>query len=77
MKKCDVCGNSTFHNESVEEVFHLGQQMVLIENIPAQICDRCGDATFRRETVENIRKMIHGKRRPERQVKLNVFAYAG
>ena len=76
MKQCDVCGNRDFHDASVQEVFHIGSQMVLVENIPAVVCDRCGEATFSRETVEKIRRMVHGEKCPDRKINVDVFAYA-
>lgn len=76
MKRCDVCGNSTFRRESVEETFHIEGHLVLVEKIPAQVCGRCGEATFDRRTAEKIRRMVHDKKRPTRTVKVEVFAYA-
>jgi YgiT-type zinc finger domain-containing protein len=76
MTKCDVCGSTSFRRKQVEEVFHLGEQFVVVEGIPARVCDRCGDATFDRETTESIRRMVHGAKRPTRRVNVDVFAYA-
>ena len=76
MTKCDVCGNTTFHLEKVEEVFHIEEHVVMVEGVPARVCDRCGDATFARETTESIRRMVHGAKRPPRRVNMDVFAYA-
>lgn len=75
MRRCDVCGNATFHDERVEEVFRIDGQMVMVEHIPARVCDRCGDATFDRETVERVRRTVHGKNQPTRHVSLDVFAF--
>lgn len=74
--KCDGCGNSTFHSEGVEEVFHRQGHLVMVEGIPAQVCDRCGEATFDRETTETIRQMVHGQKRPSRREEVDVFAFA-
>jgi YgiT-type zinc finger domain-containing protein len=76
MIKCDVCGNTSFGRKQVEEVFHIGGQLVVVEGIPARVCDRCGDATFDRETTESIRRMLHGENRPTRRMNVDVFAYA-
>jgi YgiT-type zinc finger domain-containing protein len=75
MTKCDVCGNTAFHEERVEEIFRIGGQMVMVEHIPARVCDRCGDATFDRETVEQVRRTVHAGNRPVRRVNLDVFAF--
>ena len=76
MTRCDVCGNTTFHNRQVEEVFHIEDHRVLVEGIPARVCDRCGEAAFDRETVEASRQMVHGKQRPARREAVDVFAFA-
>ena len=75
MKRCDVCGNSTFHEERVEEVFRMDDRMVMVEQIPARVCNRCGDITFDRETVEKVRQTVHEKSPPIRHETLDVFAF--
>lgn len=74
MKHCDVCGNTTFHDDHVNEVFDIDGKMMMVENIAARVCDRCGEATFDRETVENVRQAVHGGAHPSRQISLDVFA---
>jgi len=76
MSKCNVCGNTTFHMENVEDIFHIDGQRVLVEDIPARVCNRCGDHTYAPEVAENIRRMVHGHKRPSRRERLDVFAYA-
>jgi len=75
MKRCDVCGNATFHEELLEEVFRIDGQMVMVERVPARVCDRCGEATFERETVEQVRRTVHGGNQPTRHASLDVFAF--
>lgn len=76
MFRCRVCGSTDAKPEQVSEVFHLGGQRVLVEDIPAQACVRCGDATFSRETTERIRRMVHGEAKPVREEKVGVFKFA-
>ena len=76
MKHCDECGNTSFHNERVDEIFHLDGRTAKVEGIPARVCDRCGDATFDRETVERVRHTVHGEQQPVRQERIHVFVLA-
>lgn len=76
MNKCDVCGHTSFHTKRTEEVFHIEENLVMVEGIPARVCDRCGDATFDRDTTESIRRMLHGQKRATRHVNVDVYAYA-
>ena len=32
---CDVCGNTIFHRAEVEETYHVGDKLVVVEGIPA------------------------------------------
>ena len=76
MRKCDVCGGSVFHRQSVQQVFDVAGQMALVEDIPASVCDRCGDATLDLQTAEHVRRMVHGEAHPRKRVNVDVFAYA-
>lgn len=76
MKKCEVCGNSVFHQEYVDEFFRVGGDTMLVEKVPAQVCERCGEATFCRETVEKVRRMVHEHSQPTRRVEVETFAFA-
>lgn len=73
--RCDVCGNATFHEERVDEVFRIDEHLVMVEHIPARVCDRCGEATFDRETVERVRCMVQDSKHPARHVNLDVLAF--
>lgn len=76
MHQCHVCGSTEFHDELVNEVFHVGGKPVPVENIPARVCARCGDIIFNRETTEKIRRRLHGEAKPVRSLNIDVFAYA-
>ena len=76
MNKCDVCGNTTFRPQQVDEVFRIGDQFLMVEGIPARVCERCGDATFDRQTAESIRHMAHAEHHPTRRMSVDVLAFA-
>jgi hypothetical protein len=40
------------------------------------VCSRCGEASFDHAIVENIRRMVHGAKRPSHCMSMDVFAYA-
>jgi YgiT-type zinc finger domain-containing protein len=62
--------------ELVNEVFLIDGNLILVENIPANICIHCGEATFSRETTEKIRRMVHGEAEPTKSIQVDVFAYS-
>jgi len=72
---CDVCGGSDFRQESVAEVFHVGDRYMLVEDTPATVCAKCGEKTFDAAVAEGIRHRLHGDGKPERSMTLEVSAY--
>ena len=75
MRKCDVCGSTSFHEAYRDEIFHIDGRMVMVQHIPALVCDRCEDATFSRETMEHVRQTVHGDQQPHRQMYMEVFDF--
>lgn len=75
MKKCDVCGNTVFHQETVDEFFRVGEDTILVEQVPAQVCDRCGEASFSRETVEKVRRIVQEHSTPAHRLEVEAFAF--
>jgi YgiT-type zinc finger domain-containing protein len=76
MFRCHVCGSIRAREELVNEVFQIDGKPVLVENIPAQVCERCGEQIFSKETAEKVRLLVHGKTKPAKSVKMDVFVYA-
>ena len=72
---CAVCGSDGHHEELVEEVFHIEDQYVLVDHIPAAVCNRCGDLTFSAETIEQVRVLVHGETEPAKSIPLRVFEF--
>jgi YgiT-type zinc finger domain-containing protein len=75
MFKCHICESSESHFEYVNEVFEIGNNFHLVENIPATVCSQCGDFFFSSETSEAIRVILHSKSEPIKSVVLDVFSY--
>jgi YgiT-type zinc finger domain-containing protein len=76
MFKCHVCGSTEARDELVSEIFQIDGRPVLVEKIPAKVCARCGEEVFSRETTEKVRMLVHGKAKPIKSVKMDVFAFA-
>ena len=76
MKKCEVCGETTFRMTTVNEVFNVEGRLVMVENVPARECARCGEVTFDRASAERIRRIVHDESHALRHINVDVFAYA-
>jgi YgiT-type zinc finger domain-containing protein len=75
LRRCDVCGNTLFRKESVDEVFQVEKQLVMVDHVPALVCERCGEKNFDRETVEWVRRAIHEEHPPSRKIVLEVLEF--
>jgi YgiT-type zinc finger domain-containing protein len=75
MFHCHVCGSTEAKEGIVNEVFQIDGKPILVEHIPATLCSRCGEPVFSMETTEKIRRMVHGKAKPEKTVSMDVFAF--
>lgn len=76
MFKCHVCGHQEAQNVTVNEVFQVDGQPVLVEHIPAQRCARCGELVFSADTTEAVRRLVHGASQPVRAIQMPVFEFA-
>lgn len=72
---CEVCGHNNFHVERVERTFHIGDKLVLVEGIPAEVCDRCGAANFAASVAEQVRVLVHGSHPSGRPVSAEAIRY--
>lgn len=75
MFQCHLCGSTEFREDFVSEVFQINGKHVLVEHIPAKVCLRCGEMIFSRETTERIRLLVHGEGKPQKSIKIDVFAF--
>ena len=46
MFKCHACSSKDSYVKYVNEVFEIGNDFHLVENIPATVCSRCGEEIF-------------------------------
>ena len=76
MFACAVCHAKEGREESVDEVFCVDGQYVLVGGIPAVVCARCGEQSFNRDTTEKVRSMVHGEARATSSISMQVFDFA-
>ena len=76
MFACVVCSSDESREESVDEVFRIDGQYVLVGGVPAEVCARCGEQTFSRETAERVRVMVNGEAKAKASVSMQVFDFA-
>ncbi len=42
-----------YEQKEVVRAIHLGDRIIVVEHIPAEVCDICGDVLFAPETIEH------------------------
>lgn len=57
MNKCSVCHSETAHKNITYTQWYQGE-LVLVENVPADVCSNCGEEYFSPEVVDKIQKVI-------------------
>ncbi|MBI2429177.1 MAG: type II toxin-antitoxin system MqsA family antitoxin [Ignavibacteriales bacterium] len=53
---CQFCGNKNFTKKHVQYIYRRGGQILLFNNVPAEVCDYCGEEYF--DSV-NLKKIEH------------------
>ena len=75
MIKCSMTGCQGEYEERliVHTVKHQGQ-IIVINDVPAEVCSICGDMLFTPETVRQIERLLQMKTHPAKTVPLYEFA---
>ncbi len=60
MNKCTLCHKGQYLNEQVVFSSRRGDQLVVVEGVPALVCDVCGDRVITEETAREIERVATG-----------------
>ncbi|MEI6219438.1 MAG: YgiT-type zinc finger protein [bacterium] len=73
--KCSIKGcQGHYEQRLIVHTVKRGSDVLVFENVPAEVCDVCSDTLMMPETVRHLEEMMKGKTRPRK--KAPVFAYA-
>jgi YgiT-type zinc finger domain-containing protein len=72
---CDLCGGELDHKK-VNLELHIQKELVICEDLPADVCKQCGEKYFNAEVSEKIDKFIkkYLKKKPSRYIPVPVFS---
>ena len=73
---CPACRFTESREDTVDEVFCIDGEYVLVRGIPATVCVRCGEASFSAETAERVRLMARGNSAPSGFITTKVLEFA-
>jgi len=74
---CPRCGQLT-HAAMVKTAMWSGEQLVVVEDIPAQVCDSCAEQFYDEDATEALRQLVEDKTaEPKRQILVPIFSLEG
>ena len=72
---CEVCGTGERRSKLIRYSLSLGDQMVIVENVPATVCSVCGETTLAPDVVERLQNTIRQSGPPVRVVQTPVYEF--
>ncbi len=73
MKTCYFCQGEVI-NKRIRHVHHWGDEIVIFENVPAEVCTQCGEVYFSPEVLEMMDKVTLERTPPDKSIAVPVFS---
>ena len=73
---CEVCGIGIREARLVRYELSIGERMVVVEHVPADVCPRCGETTFQPDVVERLQETIKRGGPAVRRIEVPVYEFA-
>ena len=74
-QQCEVCGGET-RETTTDFLIRRPDEVIVVENVPAQVCAVCGEESFAPEVVRRLQETVWERRAPSRRVQATVFDFA-
>jgi len=74
--RCNNCGNTSFKNQNVDEVFYINERVFVVKNIQSLVCDICGEKYFTPEMQKETLKLINNKANIKNNIQAEVYDFA-
>ena len=75
MKTCYFCQGKVI-NKRIRHVHHWGDEIVIFENVPAEVCSQCGEVLLRPEVLEKMQQLVWSGVAPGRTTQVPVYDLA-
>ena len=72
---CDYCGGTLIPRTTHIE-FRVKGELIMIEEVPAEVCNRCGEKYLSAEVDAGIEQLLKNKPAAERTITVPVFKWA-
>ncbi|MDP3298400.1 MAG: type II toxin-antitoxin system MqsA family antitoxin [Thermodesulfovibrionia bacterium] len=57
IKKCPLCGGE-MHDGVTAAPFFIGEKIIVIKDVPAELCSDCGEAYMKSSVVDKIEALL-------------------
>lgn len=72
-ERCEYC-NGLIVEKRVDLTRKVGENYVLVENVPAGMCTECGTRYYAANVLKTVEETIRGRRKAEREVLMAVYS---
>lgn len=72
--KCYSCKGKAI-NQKVNVDSPVGENLVVIEGVPAEVCQQCGEKYFQADVYKEMEKLARGKATPSRHLTVDVIKF--
>ena len=73
---CEVCAVGERRSQLIRYSLTIGDPMILVDHVPAEVCDRCGEVTLTPDVVERLQKTVWQRDPPARVIETPVCEFA-
>ena len=73
MKTCYFCKGKIV-KKRIRHVHHWGEEILIFENVPADVCTQCGEVFFSPEVMEMMDEVSQKRTAPEKSIAVPVFS---
>ncbi|MBI4282389.1 MAG: type II toxin-antitoxin system MqsA family antitoxin [Chloroflexi bacterium] len=75
MSNCPLCGGKLEHR-SIKHPQEYKGEIVILENVPAEVCLQCGEVLLRPDVLERMQEVVWSGAEPKRTASVPVYDLA-
>lgn len=72
--RCYFC-KGRVSEQKVKVDFHWGEELVVIEDVPAEVCEQCGEKYLDADVYREMEILAKGRVKPVRHATVSVFKF--
>ena len=77
MTECYFC-KGTVKEERITHIHRWGEQVIMLEDVPAEVCQQCGEVYFAPDTARAMDHLVTAKRneKPKGELRVPVYSFS-